>query len=531
MADEVETMLGGAPVSISRAIPQRTQSNRQPITRSVSSQDNFRPIPREKPSFADRVGTVARGFGALTVGRGDEFFESRENQRQQKNMQLLQATVMDANSIQDAIRKENMPKAVDILVDRMNLLEEGGEDYEDTKMLRDALIGGRPDIVMGEIDTFLNNLPEQTIDPKFVTGQGQMISRRMGGAPTATTVSGYQGEAQDAIRPMTDAEMLQYRIPTGSSATINTRTGEPNILSSTESAADYQTFTIDGVEKYVNGPFAGLSLDLVAQMRQRGEISGLGNALPSSTLSAAGPIQGVSSRPAETVNPYAGLSSQQAAIARADREQEDLQQERAAAEEARKAAVEARRVAVDADKLSPVQTEAQKANLKRLNELAEARANRMTGMETAQQFLNAFRSGEKGSGAGRKLASFLPFGTYSEQGQFDEALDSFAEFAARERLKATGEVRPTDDDVKGAKKALFGIGRDETVNINLLETFIRQQQAAENEYQALIDARTQGALEDYIPNIDIPTGGVPSFMQPEGELDRVINRLNSSEVL
>ena len=45
-------------------------------------------------------------------------------------MQLLQATVMDANSIQDAIRKENIPKAVDILVDRMNLLEEGGEDLK-----------------------------------------------------------------------------------------------------------------------------------------------------------------------------------------------------------------------------------------------------------------------------------------------------------------------------------------------------------------------------------------------------------------
>jgi hypothetical protein len=77
---------------------------------------------------------------------------------------------------------------------------------------------------------------------------------------------------------------------------------------------------------------------------------------------------------------------------------------------------------------------------------------------------------------------------------------------------------------------LFGIGRDEAVNINLLETFIRQQQAAENEYQALIDARTQGTLEDYIPNIDIPTGGVPSFMQPEGELDKAINRLNRLEV-
>ena len=500
------------------------------INRSAASQDNFRTIPREKPSLLDRAGGFVRGFSAGAMGQGPDFIESVRNQRKQKDIQLLQATVMDANSIQDAIRKENMPKAVDILVDRMNLLEEGGEDYEDTKMLRDALIGGRPDIVMSEIDTFLKGLPEQVIDPKMLTDKDQLVTRKFGGDPIATTVAGTTPEAQDAIRPMTDQELVDYRIPTGSSATINTRTGEPKIIASAESAADYQTFTIDGVEKYANGPFAGLSLDLVAQMRQRGEISGLGNALPSSTLSTAPVGQEVRPRPAETPNLYAGLSSQQEAIARADREEEGLEQERAAAEEARKVAVEATRVAAENEKLSQVQIEAQKANLIRLNELADLRTNRMTGMETAQQFLDGFRSGEKGSGAGRKALSFLPFGTYTPQGQFDEALDSFAEFAAREKLKASGEIRPTDADVKGAKQALFGIGRDEAVNINLLETFIRQQQAAENEYQALIDARTQGTLEDYIPNIDIPTGGVPSFMQPEGELDKAINRLNSLKV-
>ena len=208
MVNIVERMLSGreelAPVVDSEPInPVRFQSignrpeNRQLISKSASSQDNFRPIPREEPSFADRIGTAARGFGALTIGRGEEFFENRERQRQQKDMQLLQATVMDANSIQDAIRKENIPKAVDILVDRMNLLEEGGEDYEDTKMLRDALIGGRPDIVMSEIDTFLNNLPEQTIDPKFVTPEGQMITRSAGGPPRARTVAGFTPEEPD----------------------------------------------------------------------------------------------------------------------------------------------------------------------------------------------------------------------------------------------------------------------------------------------------------------------------------------------
>lgn len=200
------------------------------INRSASSQDNFRPIPREKPSFANRAGAFVKGFGLGSVGAGEEYVESLRDQRKQKDMQLLQATVMDANSIQDAIRKENIPKAVDILVDRMNLLEEGGEDYEDTKMLRDALIGGRPDIVMGEIDTFLNNLPEQVIDPKLLTGQGQMITQRLGGDPTAQTVAGFTPEVEDNYRPMTPEELAAYRLPANAPYRFNVNTNKPEYM-------------------------------------------------------------------------------------------------------------------------------------------------------------------------------------------------------------------------------------------------------------------------------------------------------------
>ncbi len=180
------------------------------INRSASSQDNFRPIPREKPSFANRAGAFVKGFGLGSVGAGEEYVESLRDQRKQKDMQLLKATVMDANSIQDAIRKENIPKAVDILVDRMNLLEEGGEDYEDTKMLRDALIGGRPDIVMGEIDTFLNNLPEQVIDPKLLTSGGQIVRQSVGGDPTAQTISGFIPESESTEGQMGAAKTIGY---------------------------------------------------------------------------------------------------------------------------------------------------------------------------------------------------------------------------------------------------------------------------------------------------------------------------------
>ena len=82
------------------------------INRSASSQDNFRPIPREEPSFLAKAGAFAKGFGLGSVGAGEGYVQSLRDQRQQKDMQLLQATVMDANSIQDAIRKENIPKAL-----------------------------------------------------------------------------------------------------------------------------------------------------------------------------------------------------------------------------------------------------------------------------------------------------------------------------------------------------------------------------------------------------------------------------------
>lgn len=444
------------------------------------------------------IGDIGEGFRSGLLNRDPRF------NREQRQQRLTEATLQDAEQIKRALSSNDMRKATDILVDRANLLEGMGESAEDTYALRDMIVSGNASAALGEIDTFINAATRRgliqapaPIESKYVSTDAQ---GRLG---TVVPVSGggtrFEPSAGASAKPV-----------------------EPT---------EYQTYTSDGIERYADGPYAGYSLGRVAEMQRTGELTKFGDVMPSMTPRAAAPAQEV--RPpmrmpatpaAEAPDLYAGLSTQEAAILRSEKEQLRLEREREAAEEDRK-------VAEEQERLSPVQDEAQKANLKRLNELAELRANRITGMETAQQFLDAFRSGEKSSGAGRKALSYLPIGTYTEQGQFDEALDSFAEFAAREKLKASGEIRPTDADVKGAKQALFGIGRDESVNINLLETFIRQQQAAENEYLNLIKARTEGTLQDYIPNISIPTGGAPSFMQPEGELDKAINRLNALGVI
>tara|TARA_R100000951_G_scaffold92407_1_gene80834 strand:- start:230 stop:1543 length:1314 start_codon:yes stop_codon:yes gene_type:complete len=227
--EEFERMLAGLPEGNQGAMP------RQPVA-SSASRPAFTAIPdRRDDSFLKKAGRFAMGFGAGYAGRGDEYLESLENKRKQKDMRLLQATALDARAIQQAIQSENMPKAIDVLVDRMNLLEQMGEDTSDTKMLRDALIGGRPDIVMGELNTFLSSLPKQTIDPKFVTSEGQMITQRLGGDPMAQTIAGYQTDPEDSYRPLTPEELVAYRLSPDAPYRLNIKTNKPEYMGGTTS--------------------------------------------------------------------------------------------------------------------------------------------------------------------------------------------------------------------------------------------------------------------------------------------------------
>jgi hypothetical protein len=66
-----------------------------------------------------------------------------------------------------------------------------------------------------------------------------------------------------------------------------------------------------------------------------------------------------------------------------------------------------------------------------------------------------------------------------------EALDALAERTARARLKANGEIRPTDADVEGEKKALFGAGRTEEFTGASLDRLIAEIERQEQEYNQL----------------------------------------------
>lgn len=144
-----------------------------------------------------------------------------------------------------------------------------------------------------------------------------------------------------------------------------------------------------------------------------------------------------------------------------------------------------------------------KKDAARSSDLGATSALRKTSLEQAKRFLGAFEGKEDDlqyfglddpffggllgraaeSGSMRDIIKFLPVAT--DQGRFDQQLDAFAEQAARQLLQAAGEVRPTNEDVEGAKNALFGVGKDEQVNINLLRKYIAEQEAVENEFQNL----------------------------------------------
>lgn len=146
--------------------------------------------------------------------------------------------------------------------------------------------------------------------------------------------------------------------------------------------------------------------------------------------------------------------------------------------------------------LNDQQKSIQRSNIRRLGELSGTSSGRNSAVKKATKFKMALEKGEVHSGAGRKGLSFVP-GVFTSQGQFDEEFNAFAEVAARQTLKASGETRPTDADVQGMKQAMFGIGRDESVNIQLLNDFIKDQHAQTNELDQLIGASKGGNLSNF----------------------------------
>ena len=171
---------------------------------------------------------------------------------------------------------------------------------------------------------------------------------------------------------------------------------------------------------------------------------------------------------------------------------------------------------LDDSLLNDQQKGIQRSNIQRLSTLSNTSSGRESAIKKATKFKQALSSGEALSGAGRKAATYVP-GVFTSQGQFDEEFNAFSEVAARQQLKASGETRPTDADVQGMKQAMFGIGRDEKVNVQLLEDFIADQIKQNEELDQLILAGHSGDLSNftYLPGASKDSGGDVSDLSDE----------------
>lgn len=170
-----------------------------------------------------------------------------------------------------------------------------------------------------------------------------------------------------------------------------------------------------------------------------------------------------------------------------------------------------------------------KANTKRISFLSDDQRKRDSSIRKARQFLKPLQEGKAFSGTTRTAASFIP-GVFTSQAQFDEKFNAFAEVAARQQLKASGEIRPTDADVEGMKRAMFGVGRDEQVNIQLLQEFIEDQEALNDELEDLTEARTTGRLDTFDIQQQRVSGQQPPAIRLEDLTVEQLQQLSTEEL-
>jgi len=136
---------------------------------------------------------------------------------------------------------------------------------------------------------------------------------------------------------------------------------------------------------------------------------------------------------------------------------------------------------------------------KRYGTLEENIPSMKADIKKAKYLANALEKGEFGTGPLSEAAGKVGSIVSLKSSSLKEELDSLAESAARAQLKASGEIRPTDADVEGMKRAMFNLGNTEETNIKKLNEFIKQQEAGLDEYGQMKKVLNSGkGLEDFL---------------------------------
>ena len=149
-------------------------------------------------------------------------------------------------------------------------------------------------------------------------------------------------------------------------------------------------------------------------------------------------------------------------------------------------------------KKSKLDEEREKDIAARFTSLEEQVPNTMATIEEAKFIIGEIEGDRLDTGPGSKLAGDIGSFFDTKESGLKQRLDSLAEKAARAQLKANGEVRPTDADVEGMKRAMFNMGNTEDTNVEKLKAFIKQQESGLNEYNQMKAKVDKGeSLEDF----------------------------------
>ena len=164
-----------------------------------------------------------------------------------------------------------------------------------------------------------------------------------------------------------------------------------------------------------------------------------------------------------------------------------------------------------------LQEEREKDIANRFTTLEEQIPNRMANIEEAQFLIKELEADRLSTGPGSELAGNIGSFFDTEESTLKQKLDSLAEKAARAQLKANGEVRPTDADVEGMKRAMFNLGNTEKANVDKLKSFIKQQESGLDEYNQMKSKVDKGeGLEDFKLKPTYKSEGVPA---PQGKME------------
>jgi len=245
MVDQIQRR----PIGMSQEEYERRERERSMMTdRQLVGESGQMTIPRanQRRSLGEFGLDAAEGFRAGVFGTTPRFTRDR------KQEELTRATIRDAQQIKRALERENPTEAVNILVDRANILDRMGEDASDTYGLRNMIQAGNIPRALDEVNTFL------------------LESQRRGL---------FQG---DEFRALSEQERAAYGVPAETPAKMNILTGEPETMPATlrdyigSVPPDYRMLFDDQGNprmELIPGSPTAREIERVNQLRQQGSLS------------------------------------------------------------------------------------------------------------------------------------------------------------------------------------------------------------------------------------------------------------------